>query len=52
MELLVGLFILVVILGALFGGKSFGGTIRTGCGVLLLFVFALIVLISINQTSP
>jgi len=35
---LVGLFILVVILGALFGAKSFGGTIRTGCLILILLV--------------
>ena len=44
MELIVGLFIVVVILGALFGGKSFGGTIRTGCGILILLAILLVVI--------
>ena len=44
----VGLFIFIVVLGALAGGDSFGGTIRNGIGclilgIILLFVFAVLV---------
>ena len=46
MELLVGLFILILIIGALVGAKSFGGTIRAGCLVLVLLVVGLAVLVS------
>jgi len=42
MTLLITLFIIVIILGALLGGKSFGGTIRTGCGVFSLLLMILI----------
>lgn len=45
MELLVGLFIVIVILGALVGGRSFGGTIVKGLGCLTVLVFGLIVLL-------
>jgi hypothetical protein len=34
MDFWVGLFLVVVILGALAGGKSFGGTISKGIGCL------------------
>ena len=50
MELVGGLFILVVILGALFGAKSFGGTIRTGCLVLILLVVLGMVLAVIGRS--
>jgi uncharacterized membrane protein YtjA (UPF0391 family) len=43
MEYLVIFFIVVVILGALSGGKSFGETISEGCGCLVFIVIALIV---------
>ena len=45
---LAGLFIVIVILGALFGGKSFGSTIRTGCGVLVLLVILAIVIAALG----
>lgn len=38
MEILVPLLIVVIILGALLGGKSFGGTVRKGCGFLILII--------------
>ena len=41
MELL-GFFIIIVIIGALAGGKSFGDTISKGCGCLAFLVFAVI----------
>lgn len=44
MEFLFGIFLIVLFLGALAGGKSFGGTIRTGCGCLILIVIGLAVL--------
>ena len=34
------LLIIIVILGALLGGDSFGETIRGGCGCLVLLVIA------------
>ena len=44
----VGLFIVIVVLGALAGAESFGGTIRKGIGclvllIVLIFVFAVFV---------
>ena len=47
MEIVVGLFILIVILGARTGAKSFGGTIRAGCGLLLTLVVVAIVYIAV-----
>ena len=38
MEILIPLLIVVIILGALLGGKSFGGTVRKGCGFILLVI--------------
>ena len=35
MEFWIGLFVVIVILGALAGGKSFGGTIAKGVGCLI-----------------
>ncbi len=34
--------IVVIILGALLGGKSFGGTVRIGCGFLILLVVIIV----------
>lgn len=42
MELIILLLILVIILGALLGGKSFGETVRKGCGFLILLVIIVI----------
>ena len=49
----VGLLVLIVILGALAGGNSFGETIRKGAGCLLVLVLALFVigfLVAVSQT--
>lgn len=43
MEVLVVIFIVIVILGALRGSESFGETIKSGCGCLTLIVIAFIV---------
>jgi hypothetical protein len=40
----VALLVIVVILGALAGGNSFGGTIRKGCGCLVWITVVLLVL--------
>ena len=40
----IGLFIVIVVLGALAGAESFGGTIRKGIGCLILGVVLLFVL--------
>ena len=42
MVFLICLLIVVIILGALFGGESFGETIRQGCGCLVILVIALL----------
>ena len=44
MEFLIVLLIIVVIFGAILGGKSFGGTVRTGCGFLILLVIIIAVI--------
>lgn len=48
MGALVILFIVVVIIGALLGGNSFGGTIRSGCGCISV-VLIIIVLLAIGS---
>lgn len=45
MEFWVGLFVIIVILGALAGGRSFGGTISKGVGCLLIFISIIIVIL-------
>lgn len=40
-----GLLALVVILGALAGGESFGETVRLGCGCLTLILIFILVLV-------
>ena len=44
MEVLMPLLIIVIIIGALLGGKSFGGTVRKGCGFIILLVIIFVVL--------
>ena len=54
MEVLV-LLAVVVIIGALLGGKSFGGTVRKGCGFLIMLLILGIVVIGILyyiRTNP
>jgi len=38
MEALIVFLIVIIILGALLGGKSFGSTVRIGCGFFILLV--------------
>ena len=38
------LLVIILILGALAGGNSFGETIRTGCGCLMAIIVVLFVL--------
>ncbi len=38
------LLIIIIILGALAGGNSFGETVRTGCGCLVAIIVVLFVL--------
>lgn len=54
MEILV-LLAVVVIIGALLGGKSFGGTVRKGCGFLIMLLIFGIIAIGIfysSRTNP
>ena len=51
MEALVIIFIVVIILGALFGGKSFGGTIKNGLGCMVFIAIGLFLLILIMSSS-
>jgi uncharacterized protein YgiM (DUF1202 family) len=55
MGFLVGIFVIVVILGALFGARSFGGTVKRGCGILFLIAsigtLLLLFLISSSNTA-
>lgn len=46
---LVAILVVVIILGALAGGRSFGGTIRKGCGCLIwiVVIIAVITLLAI-----
>lgn len=48
MEFWVGLFVVIVILGALAGGKSFGGTISKGIGCLLIIIAGAIILLALT----
>ena len=42
MDLLVVLFIVIAILGAIAGGKTFGETLNKGCGCLLSIIVLII----------
>ena len=41
----IGLFIVIVILGAIAGGKSFGETIANGIGCIVIIFIALVLLV-------
>lgn len=43
METLIVLLVIAIIIGAILGGKSFGGTVRIGCGFLILLVIIIAV---------
>jgi hypothetical protein len=45
---LVGILIVIVILGALLGGKGFGSVVRRGCGFVLLLIIGAVVIIFIG----
>jgi hypothetical protein len=47
MNVLVPLLIVVIIIGALLGGKNFGGVVRKGCGFLIFLVIIIIAAIVI-----
>ena len=40
----IGLLVIIVILGALAGGNSLGGTIRAGCGCLVVIIIIFVVI--------
>jgi hypothetical protein len=42
------LLVIIIILGALAGGNTFGETIRSGCGCLVLIIVVLVVITMIN----
>jgi uncharacterized protein YpmB len=44
MEFLIVLLVIAIIIGAIFGGKSFGGTVRIGCGFIIMIVIIIAVL--------
>ncbi|MDC9721570.1 MAG: hypothetical protein PSN34_02195 [Urechidicola sp.] len=50
MEILIPLLIVLIIIGSLLGGKSFGGTIRKGCGF-VIFLLILAVAIGLFWTN-
>src|SRR6056297_3800143 len=45
MEILIPLLIIIIILGALLGGKNFGDTVRKGCGFLILLMIIIVAII-------
>ena len=52
MEIVITLLIIAIILGALLGGKSFGGTVKKGCGFLILLVIIIFTLGLIFYSLP
>jgi hypothetical protein len=40
----IALLVVIVILGALAGGNSFGETVRVGCGCLLAIILGLLII--------
>ena len=47
----IALLIIIVIIGALLGGNSFGETIRKGCGFLLVIILILLAIAYIGTNS-
>lgn len=50
MEELLTLLVIVIIIGALLGGKTFGGTVRKGCGCLILLIIVAIVVVKCTNS--
>ena len=48
----VALLVVIIIIGALLGGNSFGETIRTGCGCLAVIVVVLFLLLLLSGGPP
>ena len=48
MDFWIGLFVVIVILGALAGGQSFGGTISKGVGCLFIIIVGIIILVAFS----
>jgi hypothetical protein len=49
-EFWVGLFVIIVIFGALAGGRSFGGTISKGVGCLFIIIFGIVILVALTES--
>jgi hypothetical protein len=47
-EFWIGLFVVIVIFGALAGGKSFGGTISKGVGCLFQIILGILILYALS----
>lgn len=52
MEIVITLLIIAIILGALLGGKSFGGTVKKGCGFLISLVIIIVTIGLIFYSLP
>ena len=50
MEFWIGLFVVIVILGALAGGESFGGTISKGVGCLFIVIIGILILAALSNS--
>lgn len=50
MEFWVGLFVIIVIFGALAGGRSFGGTISKGVGCLFIIIVGIVILVALTES--
>ena len=48
MEFWIGLFVVIVVLGAIAGGKSFGETISNGVGCLIIIIICIIILAALS----
>jgi hypothetical protein len=49
-EFWVGLFVIIVIFGALAGGRSFGGTISKGVGCLFIIIVGIVILVALTES--
>jgi hypothetical protein len=49
-EFWVGLFVIIVVFGALAGGRSFGGTISKGVGCLFIIIVGIVILVALTES--
>ena len=47
MVTIIAILATLIILGAIFGGKTFGGTVKRGCGVSMILIILFIILITV-----